>query len=53
LRFWNKVRKSKKSIIEKQEEFFVCSGEIDYRGKGVVGCVVLEGEQLLLVNYGD
>jgi len=47
------VRRAKKSIIEKEEEYFVCSGEITYRQKSIKNCHVLSDEHLLLVNFED
>ena len=47
------MRRAKKSIIEKEEEYFVCSGEITYRQKPIKNCNVLADENLLLVNFED
>lgn len=40
VRFWSKVRKAKKSIIEKELEYYTCSGEINYRDKPIQSCSI-------------
>lgn len=47
------MRRAKKSIIEKEEEYFVCSGEITYRQKSIKNCNLLADDNLLLANFED